>query len=118
MTKIADGLCEPLGITVVDGEVYVLQRWELTKLVDNDGDRITDEYVNIAAFGSNGQFHEWSFGLIYKDGYFYCTTGIAMGRGADNMHIDRGKALKIGMDGSYSLCRSWFERTEWNWFRS
>ena len=67
-----------------------------------DGDRITDAYVNIAAFGSNGQFHEWSFGLIYKDGYFYCTTGIAMGRGADNMHIDRGKALKIGMDGSYS----------------
>ncbi|MDA0196661.1 MAG: DUF1080 domain-containing protein [Bacteroidetes bacterium] len=102
VTKIADGLCEPLGITVVDDEVYVLQRWEITKLVDNDGDGITDEYVNIATFGSQGQFHEWSFGLIYKDGYFYCTTGIAMGRGADNMSIDRGKALKIGMDGSYS----------------
>jgi cytochrome c len=101
VTKIADGLCEPLGITEVDGDVYVLQRWELTKLIDNDGDRITDEYISIATFGSNASFHEWSFGLVYKDGYFYCTTGIAMG---DNKPIDkdRGKALKIGMDGSYS----------------
>jgi cytochrome c len=102
VTKIADGLCEPLGITVVDGDIYVLQRWELTKLVDNDNNGITDEYVNITTFGSNAQFHEWSFGLIYKEGYFYCTTGIAMGYGAENMHVDRGKALKIAMDGSYS----------------
>lgn len=101
ITKIADGLCEPLGITIVDDEVYVLQRWELTKLIDRDGDNITDEYQSIATFGSNGQFHEWSFGLVYKDGHFYCTTGIAMGWGADNMHVDRGKALKIAMDGSY-----------------
>ncbi len=102
ITKIADGLCEPLGITEVDGDVYVLQRWELTKLIDDDGDGITDEYANIATFGSTASFHEWSFGLVYKDGYFYCTTGIAMGGTDKPMHLDRGKALKIGMDGSYS----------------
>ena len=102
VTKIAEGLCEPLGVTVLDGDVYVLQRWELTKLVDNDHDGTIDEYVNIATFGSNAQFHEWSFGLIYKDGFFYCTTGIAMGHGADKMSVDRGKALKIAMDGSYA----------------
>ncbi len=98
--KIATGLCEPLGITEVDGEIYVLQRWELTKLLDNDDDGIIDEFVSIATFGSNAQFHEWSFGLVYKDDHFYCTTGIAMGRNAENMHVDRGKALKISMDGT------------------
>lgn len=101
ITKIADGLCEPLGITLVDDEIYVLQRWELTKLTDTNGDNIIDEYENIGTFGSNGQFHEWSFGLVHKDGYFYLATGIAMGHGADNMHIDRGKVIKMAMDGSY-----------------
>lgn len=43
ITKIADGLCEPLGITEVDGDVYVLQRWELIKPIANDGDGIADE---------------------------------------------------------------------------
>ena len=101
VSKIAEGLCEPLGITIVDDEIYVLQRWELTKLIDLNGDGKTDEFVNIASFGSNASFHEWSFGLIYKEGYFYCTTGIAMGYRSENMHVDRGKVLKIAMDGTY-----------------
>jgi len=101
ITKIADGLCEPLGITIVNDEVYVLQRWELTKLTDTNGDNILDEYESIGTFGSNGQFHEWSFGLVHKEDHFYMTTGIAMGHGDENMHVDRGKALKMGMDGSY-----------------
>lgn len=102
VTKIATGLCEPLGITEVNGDIYVLQRWELTKLIDHNKDGLIDEYARIASIGSSAQFHEWTFGLIYKEGYFYCTTGIAMGRGADNMSEDRGKALKIAMDGTYS----------------
>src|SRR5690606_6703514 len=36
--RIASGLAEPLGIEVVDGEIYVLQKHELTHLVDLDGD--------------------------------------------------------------------------------
>ncbi len=42
--RIASGLAEPLGIEVVDGEIYVLQKHELTHLVDLDGDDLIDEY--------------------------------------------------------------------------
>ncbi len=103
--KIADGLCEPLGIAAVDGEIYVLQRWELTKLIDHDGDGITDEYKSISdKWGTSPDFHEWSFGLIYRDGFFYAALGIAQGRFHDEMPADRGKAIKISKaDGSHSF---------------
>ena len=47
-TKIATGLAEPLGLKVVDNEIYVLQKQELTKLIDHDGDGTIDEYKTIA----------------------------------------------------------------------
>ena len=104
IAKIADGLSEPLGITGVDGEIYVLQRWELTRLVDNDGDGITDEYRSIADdWKTTADFHEWSFGLIYRDGYFYGTLGIAQGYFYEEQVEDRGKAIKIAMDGTYTF---------------
>ena len=45
--RVAKGLAEPLGLTVVDGDIYVLQKQELTRLVDNDGDEIADEYQTV-----------------------------------------------------------------------
>src|SRR5690554_367230 len=42
--RIAAGLAEPLGLEVVDGEIYVLQKHELTHLIDLDGDEIIDYY--------------------------------------------------------------------------
>lgn len=101
---IADGLAEPLGIVGVGDNIYVLQRWELTQLVDNDGNGITDEYRSIADdWKTTADFHEWSFGLIYRDGYFYATLGIAQGLFYENQVADRGKVIKIAMDGSYSF---------------
>ncbi|MDK1021174.1 MAG: DUF1080 domain-containing protein, partial [Candidatus Hydrogenedentes bacterium] len=57
LTKIADGLSEPLGIVEAKGQIYALQRWELTQLVDNDGDGITDEYRVVADdWGASADF--------------------------------------------------------------
>ena len=69
--KIAKGLAEPLGLKVVDDEIYVLQKQELTKLIDHDGDEIIDEYRTIAnSWTTTANFHEFAFGLEYKDGHF------------------------------------------------
>ncbi|HEX6893400.1 MAG TPA: c-type cytochrome, partial [Chryseolinea sp.] len=77
--RIASGLAEPLGIEVVDGEIYVLQKQELTHLVDNDGDDVTDVYESVCnSWGVTADFHEFAFGLVYKDGYFYATLSMAM----------------------------------------
>ena len=39
-TKIAEGLKEPQGIKVVDGDIYVSEKHRLTRLVDADGDGV------------------------------------------------------------------------------
>ena len=101
--RIASGLAEPLGIEVVDGEIYVLQKQELTHLIDLDGDEVIDEYRAICnSWGVSDDFHEFSFGLVYQDGYFYATLSMAMRLiGDEQQKFDRGRTLKISPDGSY-----------------
>src|SRR5690606_30296555 len=79
VTPIAKGLAEPLGIKVVDDEIYVLQQQELTRLVDDDGDQIIDRYMVVANDWSvSDNLNEFSFGLEYRDGYFYAALATAL----------------------------------------
>ncbi len=100
--RIASGLAEPLGIEVVDGEIYVLQKHELTHLKDLDGDEIIDEYEAVCnSWGVSGDFHEFAFGLVFKDGYFYAALSMAMRlMSEEKQQPDRGKTIKINKDGS------------------
>jgi cytochrome c len=102
--RIAWGLAEPLGLKVVNDRIFVLQKQELTELIDNNADGITDEYRAICnAWGATGNFHEFAFGLVYKDGYFFATLAIAIqpgGKSTIPQNKDRGKVIKIGINGS------------------
>jgi cytochrome c len=105
VTRIASGLAEPLGIKVVNDTIYVLQKQELTRLIDTDKDGIIDDYQTVCdAWGVSANFHEFAFGLEYKDGYFYAAlaTAIEPGGASANPQIpDRGKVIKISKkDGS------------------
>ncbi|HMQ48080.1 MAG TPA: DUF1080 domain-containing protein [Saprospiraceae bacterium] len=97
--KIARGLAEPLGLKVVDDTIYILQKQELTKLIDHDGDQIIDEYYTVCnSWKVSANFHEFAFGLAYKDGYFYGALAIAIlpgGASANPQIPDRGKAIRI-----------------------
>lgn len=101
--RIAAGLAEPLGIEVVDGEIYVLQKHELTRLIDLDGDDVIDEYQSVCnSWGVTGDFHEFAFGLVYKEGYFYVALSMAMRlMEGQKQHPDRGRTIKIGRDGQF-----------------
>ncbi len=101
--RIAAGLSEPLGIKVVEDDIFVLQKRELTQLIDHDQDGITDEYRNICnAWGATADFHEFSFGLEYKDGFFYAGLGLAFRLMSHELqHPDRGTVIKIGQDGGF-----------------
>ena len=46
--KFASGLHEPLGLTYHKGDLYTVQRTELTRLRDTDGDGRADEYLTHA----------------------------------------------------------------------
>ena len=108
ITRMAAGLAEPLGIKVVDDEIFVLQKQELTQLIDHDGDGITNEYKTICnGFGVTDDFHEFSYGLVYKDGYFYANLGIAMRlMKHEQQHPDRGKTIRISRNGEYETLNS------------
>jgi cytochrome c len=97
--RIAHGLAEPLGLKVVNDEIYVLQKHELTKLVDRNGDDVTDIYQTISNdWGVSANFHEFAFGLEYKQGYFYAALATAINPGGASTQPqiqDRGKVAKI-----------------------
>ena len=111
--KIATGLHEPLGLKVVEGTIYVLQKQELTKLVDTDGDEIIDSYLNVSnKWTATTNYHEFAFGLEYKDGFFYGTLSTAMDSGLGGMALDsqtkdRGRVMKISeSDGEIEFIAS------------
>lgn len=111
VTRIASGLAEPLGLKVVNDTIYVLQKQELTRLIDNDKDGIIDEYQTVCdGWRVSANFHEFSFGLAYKDGYFYAALATAINPGGASTKPqipDRGKAVKISKkDGSFEFIAS------------
>lgn len=105
MKMIAKGLAEPLGLKVVGKDIFVLQKQELTKLVDTDGDGLTDEYQCFAkGWKASANFHEFAFGLAHKGDYLYAALATAIlpgGASARPQIADRGKVVQISLkDGS------------------
>jgi cytochrome c len=103
--RVASGLGECLGLNVVDEQIFVLQKHELTQLIDTNGDGAIDEYSTVSdQWRVSANFHEFAFGLGYDDGYFYAAlaTAIEPGGASTNPQIpDRGKVIKISRnDGS------------------
>jgi len=96
---IARGLNDPMGLTVVDGEIYVIQRSELTKLIDHDGDEVIDEYRTVVDdWDLSTNFHEYAFGLVFQDGDFFATLGQSIqvgGPSVEGQERDRGRVVRI-----------------------
>jgi cytochrome c len=69
--RIAFGLAEPLGLKIVNDTIYVMQKQEMTRLIDTNKDDIVDEYQTLTSdWEVSANFHEFGFGLEYKDGFF------------------------------------------------
>jgi cytochrome c len=97
--RIGFGLAEPLGVKVVNDTIYVMQKHEITRLIDTNGDDIIDEYQTLCDdWKVSSNFHEFGFGLAYKDGYFYATLATAINPGGASTQPqipDRGKVIKV-----------------------
>ena len=94
----ATGLQEPLGMLVeADGSVLVMQRAELTRLKDTDGDGTADEYETVFDdFGMSGNYHEFAYGPARDaEGNLYIVLGIAS-NGAPMAKEIRGEFSEIG----------------------
>jgi hypothetical protein len=76
----ACGLHEPLGcLPLSDSEVLVMQRPELTRLVDSRQTGTADQYLTVSdAFGMSGNYHEFAFGPVMDpDGNYIIALNIA-----------------------------------------
>nr|WP_228921759.1 ricin-type beta-trefoil lectin domain protein [Streptomyces sp. DH7] len=97
--KIASGLKEPMGVKYVDGKLYVSQKHELTELNDTNGDDVTDQYKRIATWPFGNNFHEFAFGLLYKDGFFYLNLSVSINYGGATTDPqpapNRGTTIKV-----------------------
>ncbi|MGV9456760.1 ricin-type beta-trefoil lectin domain protein [Streptomyces sp. NPDC003635] len=97
--KVATGLKEPMGIKYVDGKLYISQKHELTELNDTNGDEVTDRYRRVATWPFGGNFHEFAFGLLYKDGFFYLNLSVSINYGGATTDpqpaANRGTTIKV-----------------------
>ncbi len=101
----AEGLHEPLGLWVEsDSEIVVLQRPELTRIVDTDGDGKADFYENLNdEFGLTGNYHEFNYGPVKgEDGSYYLALNTASSGGGIRPN-PRGELRLHGRDGENGL---------------
>lgn len=97
--RFAWGIAEPLGVRVVNNEIFVVQKQELTKLVDADHDGVCDTYECVAnSWDVSTNFHQFTLGPAYRDGFFFLGLAVAVNPGGatTNPQVrDRGCIVKI-----------------------
>lgn len=78
-TLFAEGLNEGLGLKVVDGLIHVIQRSELSRLVDVDNDGRCDRIDTLSdGWGLSGNYHEFAYGLPRDAaGNFYISLNVS-----------------------------------------
>lgn len=105
VTRFAAGLGEPLGIAWYQGDLYVTQKGEITRLRDTNRDGVADEFTCIAAGWPVSQnYHEFTFNLVPYQGKFYLGSSVPLRGGHTN--------YTPGSHGSYSVSNgpgSWIE---------
>ena len=99
-TLFAEYLHEPLGLAFSDGWLYAVQRPEVTRMKDEDGDGRADIFETVSDdWGINGNYHEYTFGSRFdKDGNIWCTLCLTGSFTAQSLY--RGWVLRINKDGS------------------
>jgi hypothetical protein len=81
--RIASGLHEALGLTWHNGALFTMQRSELTRLRDLNGDDVIDDYECAAkGWGVSGNYHEYAYGPVADhQGNLWFTLNATLGGG-------------------------------------
>jgi hypothetical protein len=100
-TRIAEALHEPLGLLVDGDDLLTVQRSELTRLRDTNGDEVIDKYLTVANdWGITGNYHEYAFGPKRDGkGRLWLTLNQTIGVKITSTDAWRGWGVMIGDDG-------------------
>jgi hypothetical protein len=95
----ATGMHEVLGLAKKDGQLYAVQRGELTRLEDTDGDGRADLYETVAdGWDLTGNYHEYAFGSKFdREGSLWITLCLTGSFTSDGKY--RGWCLRYLPDG-------------------
>lgn len=98
-TLFAEGLHEPLGLAWRDGWLYTVQRPEVTRLLDEDGDGRADVFETVSdGWGIKGDYHEYTFGSRFDpQGNLWCALCLTGSFTAESLY--RGWVLRVSHDG-------------------
>ncbi len=106
--RFATGLHQPMGLKIINGQVYCTCRDQITRLTDLNGDGEADYYENFnndCPLTTN--FHEFDFDLqTDKAGNLYYAKGSSIWAGEQRPHAFSGSVVKVSPDGATSevLC--------------
>ena len=102
--RFASGLHEPLGLALQNGDLYTVQRSELTRLRDMDSDGRADEYLTHAkGWGVTGNYHEYAYGpAVDGVGNLWVALNCSIGTGPNPNNQWRGWSLRVKPDGSWA----------------
>lgn len=86
--RFATALHEPLGLIWKDNSFYTVQRSELTRIRDTDGNGMADEYLTVAkGWGVTGHYHEYAYGpKLDRQGNMWLTLNIGLGLKQEHKH--------------------------------
>lgn len=100
--RIGSGLFQPLGVKVIDEQIYITCRDQLVRLHDLNGDGETDFYES---FNNDHQvtdhFHEFAMGLQSDDdnNFYYAKSGR---HAREALVPHHGTLIKVSSDGRQS----------------
>lgn len=100
--RIGSGLFQPLGVKVIEEEIFITCRDQLVRLHDLNGDGETDFYES---FNNDHQvtdhFHEFAMGLQAdeKNNFYYAKSGR---HARESLVPQHGTLIKVSSDGSHS----------------
>ncbi|TWU15641.1 hypothetical protein Poly21_28380 [Allorhodopirellula heiligendammensis] len=109
--QFASALHEPLGLLKWKDSLVTVQRTEMTRMVDLDGDEVADLYETLATgWGVSGNYHEYAYGpQADRDGNLWLTLNIGMGfKGDERSRRVTDPVLNV----SQSLWRGWAMKRE------
>jgi uncharacterized cupredoxin-like copper-binding protein/glucose/arabinose dehydrogenase len=97
--RFAQGMHEVLGLNFLKGDLYCVQRSELTRLRDLDGDGEADEYKTMYSWPLAGNYHEYAYGpILDKAGNMVVTLNLGWIGFGESLSKWHGWMLKFDKD--------------------
>lgn len=103
--KIADGFADIMGLCVSGDTIFLADQVGIWSLVDKDKDGLPETRSEVGKLPYTGTFHEWSFGLLRKNGRFYTALSVGTNRTGRTLspQKDNRRGSVISMDDRGAL---------------